>query len=91
MNGSLCYLTAFFLLQLFELYETFLANVLALEVYQIIRVIAEEAGRMILFQNDGLFVDEDFDGVLYVDTQCPAKFDGDYDPPEGVHFANDAR
>ena len=74
-----------------ELIQAFVANVFALEAYEIIRVITEKTSGVILFQDNGLFVYEDFNGVLDINAQSPAEFDRDDYPTESIHFSNDAR
>ena len=74
-----------------DLIEAFVANAFALEADKVVRVITEETGGMVLFQDDGLFVHKDFDGVLDVDAKRSAQFDRDNDPTEGVHFPNNTR
>lgn len=74
-----------------ELIQTFMADVFALKAYKVIRVITEKTSGMVLFQYDGFFVHEDFDGVLDINAQGPAEFDRDDHPTERIHFSNDAR
>ena len=68
-----------------------MANVFALEADQIVGVITEKTGGMVLFENDGFFVYEDFNGVFDVDAKGPAKLNRDDHPTESIHFPNDTR
>ena len=52
-------------------------------------IAAENAGRMILFQNDAVILHENFDHILKIDIHRSAQFNGENDPSEGIELAND--
>ena len=64
------------------------ADVLALVVDDVLRVVAEDAGRLILAQDDGLTIHEDLDAVLLLDTERSSQLDGKHDTAELVNFSN---
>ena len=62
-------------LRLLEFLDAVGADVLALVNRDVLRVAAEHAGRLVLFQNDRRTVHINFNGVLFRDVQCAAKLD----------------
>ena len=65
-------------------------DVLALEVDDILCVIAENAGRLILFQHNGSTVHIDLQRILFRDVQGAAQLNGQHDPPQLIHFTHDS-
>ena len=66
------------------------ADVLAAVVLDVPAVTAEDAGRLVLLENNGLAVDIDFDSVLLRDVQRAAQLDGQNDSAELVDLSDDA-
>ena len=66
------------------------ADILALEVDDILGVITENTGGLILFQHDGRAVHIDLQGVLLRDVQGAAQLDGQHDAAQLVHLPYDA-
>ena len=66
------------------------ADVLASVVFDISAVAAEDAGRLILLENNGFAIDIDFDSVLLRDVQRAAQLDGQNDSAELVDLSDDA-
>ena len=64
------------------------ANTLAVEINDIVNVVAENAGRLILLQDDAVVVGKDFNGVLLLDVQNFADLDGEDDSSQLVDLAN---
>ena len=62
-----------------ELLHAVRADVLASVVFDISAVAAEDAGRLILLENNGFAIDIDFDSVLLCDVERAAQFDGQND------------
>ena len=65
-------------------------DVLAAVVLDVPAVTAEDAGRLVLLENNGLAVDIDFDSVLLRDVQRAAQLDGQNDSAELVDLSDDA-
>ena len=66
------------------------ANVLALVVDDVFRVITEDAGRLILAQDDGLAIHEDLDAVFFLDAEGSSQLDGEHDTTQLVNLSNNA-
>ena len=66
------------------------ADVLAAVVLDVPAVTAEDAGRLVLLENNGLAVDIDFDSVLLRDVQRAAQLAGQNDSAELVDLSDDA-
>jgi len=82
----------FFVQNLFagsELLHAVRADVLASVVFDISAVAAEDAGRLILLENNGFAIDIDFDSVLLCDVERAAQFDGQNDSAELVDLSDD--
>jgi hypothetical protein len=67
-----------------------LADVLALVVDDILSVVAENAGRLILLEDDGRFVNINLKRVLLSDIKSSAKLDRQDDSAKAVHLSYDA-
>ena len=77
-------------LERLELVQAGLADVLALVVDNVLCVVAENAGRLILLEDNGGLVNINLEGVLLGDVQSSAKLDGQDDSAEAVHLSYDA-
>jgi hypothetical protein len=66
------------------------ANILALEVLDVLSLAAEDAGGGVLFENNALSVYIDFQGVLLIDVQGPAQFHGQYHPTELIDLSDNS-
>ena len=64
------------------------ADVLALVVDDVLRVVAEDAGRLILAQDDGLTIHEDLDAVFFLNAEGSSQLDGEHDTAKLVNFSN---
>ena len=73
-----------------ELLDAVEADVFALEVDHVLGVIAEDAGGLILFQNNGGAVHIDFQRIFFGDIQGAAQLNGKNDPAKLVDFAHDS-
>ena len=73
-----------------ELFHAVGADVLALEDGDVLGAVAEDAGRLILFQHDRGAVHVDLQGVLLRDVERAAQFDGQDDKTEFVDAADEA-
>lgn len=78
-NSSLC----------LELLEALGADVLTLEVDDILGVVAEDASRMILVKNDVVAFNEDLESILLGDVKSTAQLDGEHDAAEFIYFSYD--
>jgi hypothetical protein len=76
-------------LQIFELSQTFLADILPLHRNDVRGIVAENAGRLILPQDDIIFLNEDFYGVPNLKLKRAAELHGDDNPPERIQFPYD--
>ena len=56
----------------------------------VLRVITENAGGLILLQNDRSSVHIDLKGILFCNIQSTAQFNRENDTPQLVHLTNDA-
>ena len=73
-----------------EFFHAVGTDVLALEDGDILGAVAEDAGRLILFEHDRGAVYIDLQGVLLRDVERAAQLDGQDDTTELVDAANDA-
>ena len=71
-----------------QLFNTCRANTLAVEIYNIICVVAENACRLILLQNNSVAVCEDLNSVLLLNIQHLSDFNGKNDSSEFIYLAN---
>jgi hypothetical protein len=67
----------------------FLADVFATKMCDIVGVTAENAGWLVLFQDNFFLVNVDLQRVFFCDAQGAAQFDRDYHPAELVHLSYD--
>ena len=74
---------------LLQFFQAVAADQLILVVHHVPRVIAEDAGGMILLQDDFIILHKDFQRIAQADVHGSAQFDGDDDPPQIIQFAND--
>lgn len=86
---GLCLCLISSLVQLLELFQAVGADILALEVDDILSIGAEDAGRFVLFQDDGIALSINFDGISFGDVQGPAELDRDDQSSEVVKLSND--
>ena len=73
-----------------DLLEARVADVLALMDAEALGLPAENAGILVLGQDDLFAVHEDLQGVLLSDVQGATELDGDDDPAQFVNLAYDA-
>ena len=73
---------------LLELIQTFGANTLAVEKYDVVGVVAENAGRVVLLENDTVIIGENLNGILYFDVHCLSDFDRKNDSSQLVYFSD---
>ena len=66
------------------------ANVFSTEHNDILCVVAENAGRLILFQNDRSSVHVDLQGILFGDVQGAAQFDRENNTAQLIDFSYDS-
>ena len=76
---------------LLQLFDALGANPLARKINDIVRPIAEGAGRLIFLQNDTVLVNKNFNGVLFLDAQRLTDLNGQHDPSQIIHLANYSR
>lgn len=75
------YIVAFFVPRcvlfrvLFQLGKTVSANVFAFVIDNVSSLVAENAGRLILFEQDVLIVNIDLDRILFVDVERASQLD----------------
>jgi len=55
----------------------------------ILCVAAEDTGRLILLENDGVILNKDFEWIPFADLECAAQFNGQDDTAEVIDFADD--
>jgi hypothetical protein len=72
-----------------QLFKALIADQLALEKVHITRVVAEDAGGMILLQDDLVAFRKDFEGILHGNIHGLAQFDGNYDSSQVVKLPYD--
>ena len=65
------------------------ANVLALEIDHVMCIVTENAGRLILLQNDRIAVYVDFQSVALSDAHSAAQLDGQDDAAQLIYFSYD--
>ena len=65
------------------------ADALAAVVLDVPAITAEDAGRLVLLENNGLAVDIDFDSVLLRNVECTAQLDGQNDSAELDDLSDD--
>jgi hypothetical protein len=70
----------------FELFEALITDQLALEQVHVTCVVAKDAGRMVLLQNDLIALGKDLERVLDGDIHRLPQFNGDDDPPQIIQF-----
>ena len=66
------------------------ADVLALEDMDVLGVVAENAGGLILLEHDRSPIYIDFQRILLCDVEGTAKLDGQHDAAQFVHTTDDA-
>ena len=71
-----------------ELLQAVFADQLILVSHNIPRIVAENAGRMVLFENDLVVLHKDFQCIAQADIHGPAQFNGNYDSAQIVQFAD---
>lgn len=74
-----------------HLFNAGCTDALAVEINDIVNLVAENAGGLILLQNDLVFVNENFNRVLLLNVQGLSDFDGKNDSAQLVYLANDSR
>lgn len=74
----------------FELCDTFAANILALEVNDIVLISAENTVLFIFSENDRILLDIDLKCVLFADIKSSAEFDRKNDSSEFVDLTGDS-
>ena len=62
-------------------------DVLALEGNDLLGTAAENAGGLVLAENDRLAVNVDLYGITQLDIECTAQLDGKYDATQLVYFS----
>ena len=65
------------------------ADVAPLEGHDVFGVAAEHAGGLILFQNNGVILDEDLERIAVSDFQGTAQFNRQDNAAKAVNFADD--
>ena len=75
--------------RVFEGFETIRADELALEICYVACVVAEDAGRLILLEDDLVLVNEDIDCVAVLDVHCVSDLDREYYSAEFVDLSYD--
>jgi len=78
-----------FLLLLVKSLDAAGAHVFAPEQNDIFGVIAEDTGRLIFTQHDGVTVYIDLQCVLGLNVQCVTQFNGQDDAAQLIHLSND--
>lgn len=86
---GLCLYPISSLVQLLELFQAVGADILALEVDDILSIGAEDAGRLVLFQDNGIALSINLDGISFGDVQGPAELNRDDQSSEVVKLSND--
>ncbi len=74
----------------FQLRKTFFAHDLAPEKLCVIHTAAKDASGLIFFQNDGVFVYENFNGILTGEGEILSDFDGENDSSEFIDASDDS-
>lgn len=65
-----------------------LTDVLSLEFGNIVGASAENAGGLVFFEHNGIFIDVYFKGILFLDVKGAAKFDRQDYSSEFIHFSD---
>jgi hypothetical protein len=73
-----------------KLLQTVGAYILTLIDHHVLGIIAENAGRLVLFQDNGSAVHIDLERVALRDVQGTAQLDGQHDASEFVYFTYDS-
>ena len=66
------------------------ADVFTVEYYDILGIIAENAGGLVLLQDNGRTIHVDFKRILFCYVKGTAQFDGKNDAAQLVHFSHDS-
>jgi hypothetical protein len=80
----------FRILQVLQLFEAAAADVLAIEDLDVGGVVAEDAGGLILTQDDVAVLHVNLDGIAFGQIEGISQFLGDDDPPKLVQLSNDS-
>lgn len=72
----------------FEFLDASGADAFAVEVGDVLGVIAKDAGGMVFLEDDAVVIGEDLDGVLDFDIQCLSNFDRKHDSAKLVYFSD---
>lgn len=75
---------------LFELCEAGTANVFAFVVDYVACVVAENASRLIFFEQDVIVVNKDLDRIFFVEVKCTSQLDRQNDSAQVVNSSDDA-
>ena len=75
-------------ISVFDFLYAIFADELAVEALNVVSVAAENAGRLILFENNGFAIDIDFDSVLLRDVKRAAQLDGQNNSAELVDLSD---
>ena len=76
-------------LQVLQLLQALGADVLALELRDVLDGVAENTAGFVFFQNDGRALHIDLQCVLLRDIQRPPHLDGQHDPSQFVDLSHD--
>ena len=71
----------------FDLCKAVLADALAIEIHDVVGIVAEDAGGLILLKDYLVFIGEYLKRVLFVDVHDLSDADGEDDSSELVHFS----
>ena len=74
----------------FELCDTFAANILALEVNDVVFVAAENAVLLEFSEDNGIFLNIDLQSVLFANIKTSAEFDRENDSSEFIDFTGNS-
>lgn len=74
----------------FELCDTFAANILSLEIDDVIFVSAENAALLEFSENNGIFFNIDLKSVLFADIKTSAELDRKNDSSEFIDFTGNS-
>jgi translation initiation factor RLI1 len=70
--------------------DTFGADVFAFVERDVARVAAEDTRRLILFQHDGVVLDENLQRIIVFDLEGTPQFDGENETPDAVDSSHDS-
>ena len=73
-----------------QLAQTFLTDILILELDDFFGLTAENAGGLVLFQYDSRAINVNFKGIFLCNVQGAAQLNGQYNAAQFVNFTNDA-